>query len=519
MFSDYAAAQFRRFLIVWPLFHHQIFPVTTMGLGSPIDFDEGWDDIEWAIFKLVRILEGLLEPPFDAEDYMVIYSTIYNMCIQKAPHDHSEQLYEAYRESVEAYNAEIVLPSFTDKHGELLLLELVSRWRNHQVLMRWLWHFFIVLDQYYVYKAEVPGLKQVGLVGFREQVFQKVKDNARAAVMGLIHEERQGGLIDRALLKDVIDIFVGIGNGEMSVYEADFEEHMMRGSCEYYSRIASDWIVEASCPDYMFKAEECLRREKERISHYLHSSSEQKLLEKVHYELVVVYAHQLLDKRDSGCSALLRDNKEEDLARMYRLYNRTPKSLELVVNAFKKHVIDEGKAFVQQAEDAASNQQASNAEHGVVLITKIIEMYDKYVGYVNDCFMKDSLFQKAMREAFEVFCNIPVSGSPSAELLAGFCDSILKKGGCQYSDEAIDETFEKVVKVLAYFNDKDVFLEFCRKKLARRLLFDRSANDDHEKSFLTKLKQNCGGQFTAKMEGMVCLLVSCWLSLCILCSC
>lgn len=43
----------------------------------------------------------------------------------------------------------------------------------------------------------------------------------------------------------------------------------------------------------------------------------------------------------------------------------------------------------------------------------------------------------------------------------------------------------------------------CRKKLARRLLFDKSANDDHERCILTKLKQQCGGQFTSKMEGMV----------------
>lgn len=42
-----------------------------------------------------------------------------------------------------------------------------------------------------------------------------------------------------------------------------------------------------------------------------------------------------------------------------------------------------------------------------------------------------------------------------------------------------------------------------RKKLARRLLFDKSANDEHERSILTKLKQQCGGQFTSKMEGMV----------------
>ncbi|CAJ2667128.1 unnamed protein product [Trifolium pratense] len=71
------------------------------------------------------------------------------------------------------------------------------------------------------------------------------------------------------------------------------------------------------------------------------------------------------------------------------------------------------------------------------------------------------------------------------------------------SDEAIEETLGKVVKLLAYITDKDLFAEFYRKKLARRLLFDRSANDDHEKCILTKLKQQCGGQFTSKMEGMI----------------
>jgi len=48
-----------------------------------------------------------------------------------------------------------------------------------------------------------------------------------------------------------------------------------------------------------------------------------------------------------------------------------------------------------------------------------------------------------------------------------------------------------------------IIIKTGRKKLARRLLFDKSANDDHERSILTKLKQQCGGQFTSKMEGMV----------------
>ncbi|KAG4909848.1 hypothetical protein JHK87_055964 [Glycine soja] len=127
--------------------------------------------------------------------------------------------------------------------------------------------------------------------------------------------------------------------------------------------------------NHKIMAEECLKREKDRVAHYLHSSSEPKLLE--------------------------------------------------------------------------------------VFVQKVIELQDKYLAYVNDCFQNHTLFYKALKEAFEV------------------------------------------VELLAYISDKDLFAEFYRKKLARRLLFDKSANDDHERCILTKLKQQYGGQFTSKMEGMV----------------
>lgn len=96
---------------------------------------------------------------------------------------------------------------------------------------------------------------------------------------------------------------------------------------------------------------------------------------------------------------------------------------------------------------------------------------------------------QALKEAFEIFCNKGVAGSFSAELLATFCDNILKKGGSEkLSDEAVEETLEKVysgtfcylgynfglhqivdstyvlqvVKLLAYISDKDLFAEFYR---------------------------------------------------------
>ncbi|KAH0640165.1 hypothetical protein KY285_036751 [Solanum tuberosum] len=397
-----------------------------------------------------------------------------------------------------------VLPALRERHDEFMLREFVKRWENHKLMVRWLSRFFYYLDRYFIARRSLPGLHEVGLMCFRDLIYQGLNGKARDAVNVLIEQEREGEQIDRGLLKNVLDIFVGIGMGEMEYYENDFEDAMLKDTAAYYSRKASSWIVEDSCPDYMLKAEECLKKEKDRVSHYLHVLSETKLIEKVQNELLVVYTNQLLEKEHSGCRVLLRDDKVEDLSRMYRLFHRIPKGLEPVSNMFKQHVVAEGMVLVQQTEDTTNSKAESSGSGEQVFVRKLIELHDKYMAYVTNCFANNTLFHKALKEAFEVFCNKIVSGCSSAELLASFCDNILKKGGSEkLSDDDIEETLDKVVKLLAYISDKDLFAEFYRKKLSRRLLFDKSANDDHERLILTKLKQQCGGQFTSKMEGMV----------------
>ena len=52
---------------------------------------------------------------------------------------------------------------------------------------------------------------------------------------------------------------------------------------------------------------------------------------------------------------------------------------------------------------------------------------------------------QALKEAFEVFCNRSVAGNTIAELLATFCDNLLKKSSSEkFSDDDIEETLEKV---------------------------------------------------------------------------
>ena len=53
-----------------------------------------------------------------------------------------------------------------------------------------------------------------------------------------------------------------------------------------------------------------------------------------------------------------------------------------------------------------------------------------------------------------------------------------------------------------FLQEKDAFEEYYKRHLARRLLNQKSASDDSEKMMISKLKSECGCQFTSKLEGM-----------------
>ncbi|MCD7471288.1 Cullin-1 [Datura stramonium] len=104
-------------------------------LASIIEWEEGWDFIQKGIKKVKRILEGQQES-FRAEENMMLYTLIYNMCSQRPPHNYDQQLYDKYKEAFDEYISSTVLPALREKHdAEFMLRELVKRWENHKLMV------------------------------------------------------------------------------------------------------------------------------------------------------------------------------------------------------------------------------------------------------------------------------------------------------------------------------------------------------------------------------------------------
>ena len=89
----------------------------------------------------------------------------------------------------------------------------------------------------------------------------------------------------------------------------------------------------------------------------------------------------------------------------------------------------------------------------------------------------------------------------SPEYLSLFIDDKLKKGVKGLSDAEVESVLDKSMILFRFLQEKDAFEEYYKRHLARRLLNQKSASDDSEKMMISKLKSECGCQFTSKLEG------------------
>ncbi|CAK4609205.1 hypothetical protein AeMF1_020873 [Aphanomyces euteiches] len=473
-----------------------------------IELEEGWEKIKTkAIDVLLEILDKGFDKvttcPFPPQQYMPIYTVCYDMCTQRTPYNWSAQLYTRHGETFEAYLRENVLPALQNQHDEFLLNELHRRWQNHKLMNKWMSKFFMYLDRYYVKHNSLPTLADAGLNAFKTVVFSVIKKDVVDAMLELVEKEREGEIVDTTLLRNCIEVFETMGMGTLDVYVSDFEEPFIKRSTSYYATKSQSWLEVDSTPAYMSKTEDALKNESSRVARYMHSTTEAKLLRALEIELLEKHQKQLLERENSGCIALLQNDKSEDLSRMYRLFARVPDGLNPIAVLVRRHIETVGNEIVDRRTQAIVSDNIKDPSSDPTFIKDILALHDKYKLVVQEQFGGNSLFQKALKEAFVDFVNKDVGKDCSAKLMSTFCDRILKSGGEKLSDEQVEEYLEKVVQVFSYLTDKDLFAEIYRNQLAKRLLNQRSSSDDAEVLMISKLKLRCGAQFTGKMEGML----------------
>jgi len=266
----------------------------------------------------------------------------------------------------------------------------------------------------------------------------------------------------------------------------------------------------------------------------------------VEQHLLLPHVESFLLQDKSLYPMLDNDSKlEPDLKRLYILLSKVSK-LDVLRSAFGKYGRITGIKIIQGSSGASTTgKNAKEVDKEIIpnilkwkerleTIQKVGFLEDDTFGYsttsTNEKSQQNSsLSTGCLRGVLEDVLNgshieynkshnADEYGKRVAELLAKHVDlclrsaktlampnasTMLPKSGSYKPNASDPERFlDKIMSVFRYLQSKDIFEAFFKRDLARRLLLSKSASVDLERSFISKLKTECGTGYTSKMEGM-----------------
>lgn len=133
-------------------------------------------------------------------------------------------------------------PLITANHRRLsppsqLLAEVSKCWCDHQLKMVMVRDSICMyMDRTYVTQKKEKPVYDLGLQIFREAIWEKeeVRGRLQFILLDNVLKERNGQLIDRSLMKNVLAMLLEIGQDGSQVYERDFEMQFLQSTKDFY---------------------------------------------------------------------------------------------------------------------------------------------------------------------------------------------------------------------------------------------------------------------------------------------
>ncbi|CAH1756072.1 2019_t:CDS:10 [Entrophospora sp. SA101] len=488
---------------------------TNPQLPSANDLNTTWAFLEAGIDQIMnRLEEGL-----SYKRYMDLYTGVYNYCTSSRMENElasgpltgnpshfntnrganlkGSELYQNLQRYLERHLLTI-RDNSTQHMGENLLRYYTKNWERYTTASLYVHHVFRYLNRHWVKRENEEGRKTLTLVSWRDHMFTHVHRHVMIAISKLIERQRNGETVETSLVKSVVDSYVALGlddadsaKSTLDIYRKHFEKPFVDESEVYYKTESEKFVSENSVTDYMKKAETRLIEEENRVQMYLHPSTHKILISTCETVLVKNHTDIMWDEFQN----LLNMDKLEDLHRMYSLLSRIQEGLEPLRKHFEEHVHKAGLNAIEKIADAVND-----ALEPKTYVDALLEVHRKYNDMVTTAFRGEASF--ACREFVNRNKVCKSSTSKSPELLARFCDSLLRKSAKNPEEGDLEDILNNIMTVFKYVEDKDVFQKFYSKMLAKRLVNGTSASEDAESSMISKLKEACGFEYTSKLQRM-----------------
>lgn len=452
----------------------------------PMSMDEKYVESIWALLK--NAIQEIQRKNNSGLSFEELYRNAYTMVL----HKHGERLYTGLKEVVTQHLELKVREDVLIALNNNFLQTLNQAWNDHQTSMVMIRDILMYMDRVYVQQNDVDNVYNLGLIIFRDQVVRYgcIRDHLRETLLGLVMRERRGEVVDRIAIKNASQMLMVLGINSRAVYEEDFERPFLHQSAEFYRMESQKFLAENSASVYIKKVEARINEEAERAKHYLDESTEPRIVEVVEEELIKKHMKTIVEMENSGVVHMLKNQKTDDLACMYKLFSRVSDGLKTMSDCVSQYLREQGKVLVQEEEGGTN---------AINFVQNLLDLKDRLDHFLHNSFANDKIFKQMIASDFEYFLNL---NPKSPEYLSLFIDDKLKKGVKGMTEQEIETVLDKTMVLFRFLQEKDVFERYYKQHLAKRLLLNKSVSDDSEKNMISKLKTECGCQFTSKLEGM-----------------
>lgn len=470
-----------------------------------VDFDSTW--------KLLKeTLEGVIT--CGAVQWVTWndrFSDVYKLCTAVEPH--GDNLYQSTKLFLEDH-VRSLLKEITLAGDDHMLEMYHKHWEQYNIGAGYLNQLYGYLNNSYIKKqkyseadvnygvfpVDADCLLEIGELAkeiWKNLMIDSIKNRLVILILQEISKDRHGYYVNQTVVHSVVTSFVDVSEykkkAPLELYQEIFETQFLKETGEFYRHEAAQLKAECTCSEYLEKVIQRIDNENFRSRKFLHSTSYAKVTQEVQARMV----GDVIGFLHGECKDMVEQEKRKDLQNLYKLLKPIHKGLEVLVKEVETYIKHQGMQSVLSHKQDPSFVEA------------MLKVYHKFKELILDVFGNDQAFTSALDKACSSVINHKPQNSRtshapnrSPELLAKYCDGLLKKSTKGVSDAELDEKLSGSIIIFKYLDDKDVFQRFYSRMLAKRLIYSQSSSMDAEEIMITRLKQACGYEFTNKLHRM-----------------
>ncbi|KAJ3271112.1 hypothetical protein HDV01_007049 [Terramyces sp. JEL0728] len=463
--------------------------------------DEQWEIISTGMKEIFNCNSSKLS-------FEELYRSAYTMVL----HKDGDKLYQNVGQLIAGHLAQVIqsriAPRFPTGHNEISITEgqaflnaIKLTWDEHITAIGMFSDLLKYMDRSYLSYKGLPLTYDMCLNVYRDTVIlskeHPLKDMIINSLLRLVQYDREGHVVDKMLLSKIVKIFMvlsppGVQSKLTSLYDTDFEEAFLASSTAFY-KDESKKLTGRTAADFFSKVQARLEEESTRVTVVLTPSTEKKLLDIVDLELITNNVKPLIEL-DSGLVSMIKNERIEGLMTMYDLFKRVPTGHPEMRQALAAHIKDLGKQI-----PAPDSTEKSKSGVTIEWVEAMLQLNFKFEGLLSACFNSNPLFEADIDSAMQTVIN---SCQKSPEYVSLYMDHVLRQQSKGKLAEDFNVVADRAIAIFRFLQEKDIFERYYKQHLAKRMLQSKISSEDSEKILLSKLKLECGYQFTSKLEGM-----------------